>query len=200
MAMRPAMMRGMCSTRQNGGVGWRHRRRKADHVRSLLAWPTFPPADVPGPRCGSMPGSGSAKRVIIWLDCRTLCPTPLLHESSRSGPHGTRVTFGRIIGVGGGSSMTQRTPSAREQLLTRGRNLEYFTVAWNCLEGIVSLASGLAAGSVTDCVLARRSGGVDHEFPLYPRSCLMARLITASVPRYERATPPDGFGCCHRAQ
>jgi divalent metal cation (Fe/Co/Zn/Cd) transporter len=31
----------------------------------------------------------------------------------------------------------------------RGERLEYFTIAYNCLEGIVSIAAGLAAGSVS---------------------------------------------------
>src|ERR1700690_3413062 len=37
----------------------------------------------------------------------------------------------------------------RKQLLRRGRNLEYFTVAYNSVEGIVSIVAGLIAGSVS---------------------------------------------------
>jgi divalent metal cation (Fe/Co/Zn/Cd) transporter len=37
----------------------------------------------------------------------------------------------------------------RRQLVQRGRNLEYFTVAYNALEGLVSIIAGLIAGSVS---------------------------------------------------
>jgi divalent metal cation (Fe/Co/Zn/Cd) transporter len=31
----------------------------------------------------------------------------------------------------------------------RGRRLEYFTIAWNCLEGVVAVIAGLVAGSIS---------------------------------------------------
>lgn len=37
----------------------------------------------------------------------------------------------------------------RETLARRGKRLEYFTIGWNTLEGLVAIASGLAAGSVS---------------------------------------------------
>src|SRR5579862_3663971 len=37
----------------------------------------------------------------------------------------------------------------RSQLVQRGRNLEYFTVAYNAVEGLVSIVAGLIAGSVS---------------------------------------------------
>jgi divalent metal cation (Fe/Co/Zn/Cd) transporter len=37
----------------------------------------------------------------------------------------------------------------RSQLVQRGRSLEYFTVAYNALEGLVSIIAGLIAGSVS---------------------------------------------------
>lgn len=37
----------------------------------------------------------------------------------------------------------------RSQLVQRGRTLEYFTVAYNSLEGLVSILAGLIAGSVS---------------------------------------------------
>lgn len=33
-------------------------------------------------------------------------------------------------------------------LARRGLRLEYFTIVWNVLEGIVSIAAGIAAGSI----------------------------------------------------
>src|SRR5579883_337782 len=37
----------------------------------------------------------------------------------------------------------------RPELVRRGQRLEYFTVAYNSLEGLVSLLAGLIAGSVS---------------------------------------------------
>jgi divalent metal cation (Fe/Co/Zn/Cd) transporter len=37
----------------------------------------------------------------------------------------------------------------REQFLLHGRRLEYFTIAYNSLEGLVSLAAGAIAGSIS---------------------------------------------------
>jgi len=37
----------------------------------------------------------------------------------------------------------------RTQLARRGRNLEYFTIAWNVLEGLVAVIAGMVAGSVS---------------------------------------------------
>jgi len=37
----------------------------------------------------------------------------------------------------------------RQALLRQGRHLEHFTVAWNCLEALVSVVAGLLAGSVS---------------------------------------------------
>lgn len=36
----------------------------------------------------------------------------------------------------------------RANLVRRGRRLEYFTIAWNSLEGLVAILSGLIAGSI----------------------------------------------------
>ena len=37
----------------------------------------------------------------------------------------------------------------RESQVQRGRRLEYFTIAYNCLEGLIPIISGLIAGSVS---------------------------------------------------
>ncbi|HSR12196.1 MAG TPA: hypothetical protein VLS90_12200, partial [Thermodesulfobacteriota bacterium] len=50
--------------------------------------------------------------------------------------------------------------------MRRGRKLEYFTVGWNLLEAVVSVAAGLAAGSVAligfgiDSLIETASGAV----------------------------------------
>ena len=37
--------------------------------------------------------------------------------------------------------------ASREEYLRRGRRLEYFTIAYNSLEGVCSIVAGLIAGS-----------------------------------------------------
>lgn len=37
----------------------------------------------------------------------------------------------------------------RHVMALRGKRLEYFTIAWNCLEGIVAVAAGVIAGSIS---------------------------------------------------
>ena len=38
---------------------------------------------------------------------------------------------------------------ARQAIAHRGRRLEYFTIAWNTLEGLVAVAAGVNAGSIS---------------------------------------------------
>jgi hypothetical protein len=38
------------------------------------------------------------------------------------------------------------TVATRAQLLSRGLRLEYLTVGWNIVEGLVAIAAALAAG------------------------------------------------------
>jgi divalent metal cation (Fe/Co/Zn/Cd) transporter len=37
----------------------------------------------------------------------------------------------------------------RDAIVQRGRRLEYFTIGWNCLEGIVAIVAGAIAGSIS---------------------------------------------------
>jgi len=69
---------------------------------------------------------------------------------------------------------TMTTPN-RSTLVRRGQRLEYFTVAWNTLEALVSILAGLIAGSVSligfglDSVIEVASGAallwrLNHDF------------------------------------
>jgi divalent metal cation (Fe/Co/Zn/Cd) transporter len=44
--------------------------------------------------------------------------------------------------------MSDSTASDRTVFLGRGRRLEYFTVGWNAIEGVVAVVSGVVAGSI----------------------------------------------------
>jgi divalent metal cation (Fe/Co/Zn/Cd) transporter len=45
--------------------------------------------------------------------------------------------------------MTYASATNRATLVRRGRRLEYLTLAWNSLEGIVALVAGIIAGSIS---------------------------------------------------
>jgi len=45
--------------------------------------------------------------------------------------------------------MTETVVLERRAVVQRGRRLEYFTIAWNTLEGLVAIAAGVIAGSVS---------------------------------------------------
>jgi hypothetical protein len=53
---------------------------------------------------------------------------------------------------------------SRDALIRRGRHLEYFTIFYNAVEGLISLAAGWTAGSVSligfglDCAIEVTSG------------------------------------------
>jgi len=44
--------------------------------------------------------------------------------------------------------MTELT-AVRQDMVHRGRRLEYFTIVWNALEGLVAVIAGVAAGSIS---------------------------------------------------
>lgn len=73
--------------------------------------------------------------------------------------------------------------SDREQLVNRGKGLEYFTIAWNCIEAFGALISGLLAGSV-----ALVGFGLDSFIEVASGGALLWRLHQdESVERRQRA-------------
>ncbi|HSG09050.1 MAG TPA: cation transporter [Longimicrobiales bacterium] len=81
--------------------------------------------------------------------------------------------------------------SEQSELLRKGRRLEYFTLGWNLLEGVVSVGAGLMAGSTAlvgfgaDSFIESGSGAVllwrlqDHERHA-DREALALRLVGLS--------------------
>jgi hypothetical protein len=47
------------------------------------------------------------------------------------------------------SGMANSTLATRRYFVRRGQWLEYFTIGWNSLEGLVSIVAGIFAGSVS---------------------------------------------------
>jgi len=45
--------------------------------------------------------------------------------------------------------MSQTSALERPTVVLRGRRLEYFTIVWNTLEGVIALVSGIVAGSIS---------------------------------------------------
>jgi divalent metal cation (Fe/Co/Zn/Cd) transporter len=67
-----------------------------------------------------------------------------------------------LAGLGGGA----RGPLHRSELLRRGRRLEYLTLAWNAVEAVVAVGSGILAGSTAlvgfgvDSLIESSSGAI----------------------------------------
>ena len=51
--------------------------------------------------------------------------------------------------IEGHDSSDTMTTSDRTALAQRGRRLEYFTIGWNSLEGLIAVGAGALAGSIS---------------------------------------------------
>lgn len=70
----------------------------------------------------------------------------------------------------------------REAILLRGRRLEYFTIAWNAIEGVAAVATGMMAGSISLIGF-----GIDSFIEVTSGSVLLWRMsVDADVHRRER--------------
>src|SRR5215813_11808017 len=71
---------------------------------------------------------------------------------------------------------------SREAMARRGRRLEYFTIAWNALEGLVGIGAGIFAGSISLVGF-----GVDSLVEVTSGATLLWRLsVDANVAKRER--------------
>lgn len=70
----------------------------------------------------------------------------------------------------------------RAALVRRGRRLEYVTIGWNSLEGLIAIAAGVIAGSV-----ALVGFGVDSVIEVSSGAALLWRLHLDSPEQRERA-------------
>ena len=67
---------------------------------------------------------------------------------------------------------------SREAAAHRGRRLEYFTIAWNSLEGLIGIGAGMIAGSVStaDISLLIRARRVTLRYCMNPDRSRLTRL------------------------
>jgi divalent metal cation (Fe/Co/Zn/Cd) transporter len=72
--------------------------------------------------------------------------------------------------------------AGRAALVRRGRRLEYLTIGWNSLEGLIAVAAGLAAGSI-----ALVGFGFDSVIEVTSGAALLWRLHMDAPERRERA-------------
>lgn len=72
--------------------------------------------------------------------------------------------------------------SVRADLVKRGRYLEYLTIGWNSLEGLIAIGAGLAAGSI-----ALVGFGFDSVIEVLSGAALLWRLHLDAPERRERA-------------
>ncbi|MBS1839421.1 MAG: cation transporter [Acidobacteria bacterium] len=78
--------------------------------------------------------------------------------------------------------MSENAISDRATAVQRGRRLEYFTIGWNAIEGVVAVFSGLMAGSI-----ALVGFGLDSFIEVASGSALLWRMsVDADVHRRER--------------
>jgi len=71
---------------------------------------------------------------------------------------------------------------ARQTLAHRGKQLEYFTIAWNSLEGLIGIAAGVLAGSISLVGF-----GIDSLIEVTSGATLLWRMsVDADVERRER--------------
>ena len=71
--------------------------------------------------------------------------------------------------------------SSREVVLTRGVRLEYLTIGWNVLEGVVGIAAGALAGSI-----ALMGFGLDSGIEVFSGAVLLWRLKSQESEEAER--------------
>src|SRR5205807_4638398 len=78
--------------------------------------------------------------------------------------------------------MTQAVSVDRTILARRGRRLEYFTIAWNSLEGLVAIVAGVVAGSISLVGF-----GIDSFIEVTSGATLLWRMsVDSDVERRER--------------
>jgi divalent metal cation (Fe/Co/Zn/Cd) transporter len=71
---------------------------------------------------------------------------------------------------------------SREAAVHRGRRLEYFTIAWNSLEGLIGIGAGMIAGSISLVGF-----GIDSLIEVTSGATLLWRMsVDADVARRER--------------
>ena len=77
--------------------------------------------------------------------------------------------------------MAETAVLERKSIVRRGRRLEYFTIAWNALEGLVAVVAGALAGSISLVGF-----GIDSFIEVTSGSVLLWRMsVDADVQRRE---------------
>jgi len=80
------------------------------------------------------------------------------------------------------AGMAETAILERTAVVRHGRRLEYFTIAWNALEGLVAVVAGAIAGSISLVGF-----GIDSFIEVISGSVLLWRMsVDADVPRRER--------------
>ena len=107
-------------------------RRVADFVLHGVRVPSFILVSAVAPT--------SAQQVRPSLEAR---PVDLWH------PRQERRILALLLRSGDNGNVATATTPNRQDLVRRGQRLEYFTIGYNSVEGLVSIVAGLIAGSVS---------------------------------------------------
>ena len=82
--------------------------------------------------------------------------------------------------------MAEAIVTGRVATARRGQRLEYFTIAWNCLEGLVAVVAGLIAGSISLVGF-----GIDSFIEVTSGAVLLWRMgVDADIGRREQNERP----------
>ena len=72
--------------------------------------------------------------------------------------------------------------ATRQAVVQRGKRLEYFTIAWNSLEGVVAIVAGAIAGSISLVGF-----GIDSFIEVTSGATLLWRMhVDSDAPKRER--------------
>ena len=125
-----------------------------------------------------MPEQPSKRRAERKLLLRGSSPHQDATASSAYGKGPSRIQQQSLYAC----SVTVLVETTRQAVAERGKRLEYFTIAWNSLEGLVALVAGAIAGSI-----ALVGFGIDSVIEVTAGATLLWRMsVDADVKQRER--------------
>ncbi len=102
-----------------------------------------------GPARSLMPAAGSGANRPLSVEATGSVRKVMAAAHPRWREHFARPAAPRLPPCQDNGSVATTTTPSRQDLVRKGRRLEYFTIGYNSAEGVVSIIAGLIAGSVS---------------------------------------------------